>query len=139
MSPRVIQLSVGLVGFFFFLGGVWETLVRGMESLTNHWRNLSLIDREGGKLSVKRNRANQEYTIAAKFLMTRVLNTEVIVRTFSPLWQARNGFKVREAKDHIRHFVFDNVEEVDKIMASEPWSFDRHLVILHKLANVVPV
>ena len=24
-------------------------------------------------------------------------------------------------------------------MASGPWSFDRHLVVLHKLENVVPV
>ena len=36
-------------------------------------------------------------------------------------------------------FVFDNEEEVEKIMASEPWSFDRHLVVLHRLENVVPV
>ena len=104
------------MGFFF--GGVWETLVRGMESLTNQWRKLSLDEREGGKLLIKKNRANHEFTIAAKFLTTRVLNTEAIVRTFSPLWRSRNGFKVREAGEHIRLFVFDNAEEVDKIMAS---------------------
>ena len=89
MSPKVTLLSVGLVGFF---GGVGETLVCGMESLTNQWRNLSLDEREGGKLSIKKNRANLEFTIAAKFLTTRVLNTEAIVRTFNPLWRSRNGF-----------------------------------------------
>ena len=47
-----------------------ETLVRGMESLTNQWRNLSLDEREGGKLSIKKNRANLKFTIAAKFLTT---------------------------------------------------------------------
>ncbi|KAL0011036.1 hypothetical protein SO802_006144 [Lithocarpus litseifolius] len=64
---------------------------------------------------------------------------EVIIRTFSPLWRVRNGFKVREAGDHIRLFVFDNAKEVDKIMASEPLSFDKHLVDLHRLANAIPV
>ena len=67
MSPKVTLLSVGLVGFF---GGVGETLVRGMESLTNQWRNLSLDEREGGKLSIKKNRSNLKFTIAAKFLTT---------------------------------------------------------------------
>ena len=110
-----------------------------MDSLTNQWHNLSLDEREGGKLSIKKNRATLEYTIATKFLTTRVLNTEPIVRTFNPLWQSRNGFKVKEAGEHIRLFVFDNVEKVDKIMASEPWSFDRHLVILHRLENAILV
>ena len=110
-----------------------------MESLTNQWRNLSLDERDGGKLSIKKNKANLEFTIATKFLTTQVLNTEAIVRTFNPLWCSRNGFKVREAGEHIKLFVFDNKEEVEKIMASEPWSFDRHLVVLHRLENVVPV
>ena len=67
-----------------------------MESLTKHWRNLSLNEREGGKLSVKKNRENQVATLVAKFLTKRVLNTEAIVKTFSPLWRAKKGFKVRD-------------------------------------------
>lgn len=51
-----------------------------------HWRNLSLNDREGGKLAVKKDRAIQEFTLVAKFLTKRVLNMKAIVRTFSPLW-----------------------------------------------------
>ena len=106
-----------------------------MENLTKHWRNLSLNDREGGKLAVKKDRATQEFTLVAKFLTKRVLNTEAIVRTFSPLWRAKNGFKVRDAGEHTMLFVFDNVEEVNKILVSEPWSFDRHLVILQRLKS----
>lgn len=36
-------------------------------------------------------------------------------------------------------FVLDHSEEVDKILANEPWSFDRHLVILQKLDTAVPI
>ena len=32
-------------------------------------------------------------------------------------------------------FVFDNAEEVNKILLSESWSFDRHLVILKWLES----
>ena len=35
--------------------------------------------------------------------------------------------------------MFDNLEEVEKILASEPWSFDRYLVVLQKLNKAVPV
>ena len=52
-----------------------------------HWRNLSLNEREGGKLAVKKDRATQEFTLVAKFLTKRVLNSEAIVRTSSPLWR----------------------------------------------------
>ena len=36
-------------------------------------------------------------------------------------------------------FVLDNSEEVDKILANELWSFDKHLVVLQKLDTAIPV
>ena len=68
-----------------------------------------------------------------------MLNTEAIVRTFSPLWRAKKGFKVRDAGEHMMLFEFDNAEEVNKILRSEPWSFDRYIVVLHKLENTTPM
>lgn len=97
--------------------------------MTNSWHKLSLNGKEGGKLTVKKDRVSHEYAIVARFLTKRVLNTDAIIRTFSPLWRSRNGFKVRNAGDHMLLFVFDNAEEVEKILASEPWSFYRHLVV----------
>ena len=57
-----------------------------------HWHNLSLNEREGSKLAVKKDRANQEFTLMAKFLTKCVFNTEPIMRTFSPLWRAKKWF-----------------------------------------------
>ena len=34
--------------------------------------------------------------------------------------------------DHIIFFIFDNDQEVEKILDGEPWSFDKHLVILQQ-------
>ena len=39
-----------------------------MDILMKHWGNLSLNDKKGGKMSVKKDRSSNEYTIAAKFL-----------------------------------------------------------------------
>ena len=37
--------------------------------------------------------------------------------------------------DHILLFVFDKKKEVEKIFSSEPWSFDKHLVVLQRFEN----
>ena len=50
-----------------------------------------------------------------------------------------NGFKVRNMGDHILLFVFDNKKEIEKIFASEPWSFDKHLVVLQRFENNLSV
>ena len=77
-------------------------------------------DREGGKISLNKEQSPIEFFIAAKFLTNRALNIEAIIRTFSPLWRAVNGFKVQNKGDHFLFFVFDNKKEVEKIFSSEP-------------------
>ena len=34
--------------------------------------------------------------------------------------------------NHVILFTFDNEEEVDTIMVNEPWSFDKHLMVLQR-------
>ena len=34
--------------------------------------------------------------------------------------------------DHIVLFVFDNNSDVERIIQNQPWSFDKHLVVLQK-------
>ena len=63
-----------------------------MESLTKHWSNLSLYDREGGGVHLVKEKRLSECIIAAKFLTKRALNIEAIIRTFNPLWRSKNGF-----------------------------------------------
>ncbi|KAK9983952.1 hypothetical protein SO802_033477 [Lithocarpus litseifolius] len=110
-----------------------------MECLSKHWSNLSINDREGGGVFLAREKSSSECIIAAKFLTKRALNREAIIRTFNPLWRSKNGFEVRNAGDHVMLFVFDNKEEVDKIFASEPWSFDRHLVLIQRYEKKLSV
>ena len=50
-----------------------------------------------------------------------------------------NGFKVHNVGDHILLFVFDNKKEIEKIFTSEPWSFDKHLVVLQRFENNSPI
>ena len=71
-----------------------------------------------------------EFSIAAKFLTKRALSVEVLARTFTPLWRVRNGFKIQNIGNHRILFTFDNKDDVDRILLSEPWSFDKHLGVM---------
>ena len=110
-----------------------------MENLVKRWGNLSLDNREGGDVKLNENDSSKNVPIAAKFLTKQALNTESIIRTFNPIWRPKNGFKVRNVGNHTILFIFDNEEEVEKIMEGEPWSFDKHLVMIKRYDYSIPV
>ena len=103
-----------------------------MDDLTKQWNCLSLSEREGDDLCIKKDRQSKEHIIAALFLTRRALNMEAVARTFKPLWRSENGFKIQREGDHKVLFVFDNKEDVDRILSTEPWSFDKSLVVTQR-------
>ena len=101
-----------------------------MEDLTRSWSSLTLSECEGSNLRISEEQAVTEYILAAKFLTKRALNIDALAKTFTPLWKSVNGFKIKKEGDHVVLFTFDKKEEMEKVMAAEPWSFDKHLVVL---------
>ena len=114
-------------------------ILQSMDSLTKHWSNLSLNDREGDKMPLRKERSSAKFIIVAKFLTSKALNIDAIIRTFNPLWRTINGFKARNVGDHVILFIFDDEEEVENIFRGELWSFDKHLVVLEKYEKHSPV
>ena len=110
-----------------------------MDDLAQSWNRLTLSDREGPGCCLTGEDTIKEYSIAAKFLTKRALNVDVIARTFTPLLRARNGFKIQNFGDHKILFTFDNKEDVDRILRSEPWSFDKHLVVMQRYEGETPL
>lgn len=109
-----------------------------MEDLTKTWSKLSLNEREGSGLTLRNNLRSSGFLLATKFLTRRVLNMEAVGRTFSQLWRSTSGFKIRSLEGHIVLFVFSNPGDITRIIQSEPWCFDKHLVVLEKYDNDVP-
>ncbi|KAL0015534.1 hypothetical protein SO802_002603 [Lithocarpus litseifolius] len=103
-----------------------------VEDLTKSWSCLTLSDVEGSNLRITEEEVVTDFVLAAKFLTKRALNIDVIAKTFTLLWRSKNGFKVKQDGDHVVLFTFNNKEELDKILAAKPWSFDKHLMVLRR-------
>ena len=76
--------------------------------------------------------ATIEYIIAAKFLTKRALNMDAIAATFQPLWRSKNGSRLKNLGNHIVLFIFYSKVDIDNILANEPWSYDKNLMILQR-------
>ena len=103
-----------------------------MEQLTMSWNNLSLSDKERSGFVLLEDHRRGEFFIVAKFFTSQFLQMEAVASTFRQLWRTTNGFRVRNQGNNIVLFVFDNLADVDKILKSQPWSFDRHLIVMQQ-------
>ncbi|KAL0007019.1 hypothetical protein SO802_008521 [Lithocarpus litseifolius] len=101
-----------------------------MEDLTKSWSCITLSEFEGSGLHLTEEQAELEHVLVVKFLTKRALNIDAIAKTFTPLWRAKNGFKIQKEGDHVVLFTFDDKSEMEKIVAIEPWSFDKNLMVL---------
>ena len=71
-----------------------------------------------------------EFIIEAKFLSKQAFNIDAIAKTFTPIWRSKNGFKIKKESSHVVMFTFNYKNEMEKVMATEPWSFDKRLMVL---------
>lgn len=110
-----------------------------MEDLIRHWNYLSLSEKEGYDVCFKKDRCSKEYIIAAQFFTKHALSMEAVARTFKPLWKADNDFTVSKEGSHKALYMFDNKEDVDRILSSEPWSFKKYLVVLERYERQTPL
>ena len=103
-----------------------------MDELTKKWNGLSLSQREGPKFQMRSDLATTEYIIPAKFLTKRALNMDAIAATFQPLWRSKNGFRLKNLGNHNILFFFNSKTDVENILANEPWSYDKNLMVLQQ-------
>ena len=110
-----------------------------MEELAKSWSCLTLSNVEGSHVSITEEEAVSDFILAAKFLTKRALNVEAIAKTFTPIWRMKNGFRVTKESDHMVLFTFDNQTDMERVLNTEPWSFDKHLMVLHQYDKEVDI
>lgn len=55
-----------------------------------------------------------------------------MVKALKPIWKTSKNFEVQDANDNIVLFLFQNEEDMERVLWSSPWSFDKYLLVLHK-------
>ena len=105
-----------------------------MDEVLRDWKRLSLTGEEGGRVILKKLHlsSSNEHVLAVRFMTRRALNVEAVGRTFNQLWRARKDFKIREAGNHVLLFVFKLETDAERVLATELWSFDKHLVLFQR-------
>lgn len=73
--------------------------------------------------------------LAGKFLSKRRINLEAVVKALKPIWKTTDNFEIQDAGDNTTLFLFQNEEDMNRVMWASPWSFDKYLLVLHKLGK----
>jgi len=106
-----------------------------MEEITKRWNQMSLQGPEKDQFDLRSDMGSKDSNLGAKFYTKRIINVEAVARNFSLLWRKRNGFKIKDQGNHIILFIFENKFDCEKILSSQPWSFDKFLVVFQKYYN----
>jgi len=104
-----------------------------MEELAQWCENLRLTEKEGEELDIDPEAAEAGLVVVKKLLTKRRINLEAVVHALNPIWKMTKNSKVEDDGDNTALFVFRNEEDLDRVLWSSPWTFDKYLLVLHKL------
>ena len=110
-----------------------------MEDLSKSWKKLLLTEKEESGFVLTKVQRKNEFLLATKFFTTRALNMEAMGQTFKQVWRCSNGFMIRKMNDHKVLFGFDDGSDVNRILLNQPWSFDKHLVVVMRYEKDIPL
>ncbi len=110
-----------------------------MEPIEDMWQRFTLSDKEGLDVDLAHTQQQFENILVAKFLTPRVLNIDSVARTFKPLWKTKKSFSVQDLGRNRAAFVFDDEVDLERVLANEPWSFDKFLVVFQRLHDDIAI
>ena len=110
-----------------------------MEEIDNMWQRLSLNETKGDRSNLGFATHEETYSLAANFFTKHVINVEVVTRTFKQLWRTEKGFSARDMGDNLLLFEFEDEVDLERVLFSEPWSYNKYLVAFHKVVEDVEI
>jgi hypothetical protein len=110
-----------------------------MESIEDMWKRFNLSEKEGLDVDLANTTQQSENILVAKFLTPRVLNIDSVARTFKPLWKTKRSFSVQDLGQNRAALIFDDEMDLERVLANEPWSFDKFLVVFQRFGDDIAI
>ena len=106
-----------------------------MEEITDRCANLKLSLREDVEVEVQTPPTEESPVLVGKFCTKRRINLESVARVLRSVWKTQQNFEVSDLGENKVLFLFQSMDDLDRVLLLSPWSFDKYLVILHKLVR----
>lgn len=74
-------------------------------------------------------------SLVGKLWIVNPFNTRVFKQVIVQSWRLKNPVEVQDLNKNLFLFRFSSKRDVDSVMKSGPWSFDRNLLVLKKISG----
>nr|XP_023917062.1 uncharacterized protein LOC112028599 [Quercus suber] len=106
-----------------------------MEELTNRCAKLQLSAREDAEVEIHAPLTEDGPALIGKFCTKHRINLESVARVMKSVWRTKHDFEVSDLGENKAMFLFQTKEDMEKVLLLSRWSFDKYLLILHKLVR----
>ncbi|KAL9441316.1 hypothetical protein AB3S75_019905 [Citrus x aurantiifolia] len=114
---------------------------RGAGDLQRECARLQIDEEEEGGLEVTREadedngkvKIDSRYCLVGHFLTDKVINFVAMKNTMAALWRPGKGVCNKDLSPTLFLFQFFHEIDVRRILDSRPWTFDQHILLVHRL------
>ena len=106
-----------------------------MDEITDRCAGLKLSLKEEAEVEINVPLTEDGPVLIGKFCTKRRVNLESVARVLKSVWKAENNFEVSDLGENKVMFLFQTKDDMEKVLLLSPWSFDKYLLILHKMVR----
>nr|XP_023870303.1 uncharacterized protein LOC111982915 [Quercus suber] len=106
-----------------------------MDEITNRCDGLKLSMKEEAEVEINVPLTEDDPVLIGKFCTKRRVNLESIARVLKLVRKTENSFEVSDLGENKVMFLFQKKDDMERVLLLSPWSFDKYLLILHKMVR----
>lgn len=104
-----------------------------MDEIATKCAGLRLSKKEESEVDLMPPVKETGHVLVGRFCMKRRVSLELVARVLRSVWRTMKNFKVCDMGENKVLFLFEDENDLDRVLLLSPWAFDKYLVLLHKL------